>query len=1292
MKIFFVMQLLSFIKYKKSSFTLILLSFSTLLFSAQITISQKLNWAERYDYQTRNVNYPIFLTFSGAVFNTEKFKDLPRFFLKNTLKDAENIAIKLKDEVYEPISKSLKFQNQEIVSSLNSPEIITHIGFERGVQILAIDFLPIRLNSSTGLYEKLISFDIVINYDIRVKSNEMAFAKKGYTANSVLSQGSWFKIGVVENGIHYLNADFFAKNHIDLTNVDPRTIKIYGNGSGMLPQLNSAFRYDDLHENAITVYGESDGTFNQGDYILFYGQAQNNQWKYDKSSGRYNHLNNIYSDTTYYFLTFGSTNGKRISSQTSIPTENVTSSEYDYNFVHEVENANLIKSGRLWLGERFDQVLQYSFSVNMGAVNTSVPVFVKSSVVARSFAQSNIYLTVNGSNLMTHSVGSIDGNFEMPYAATDGYKTATATVTNSNISITYSYDQPLSSSVGWLDYFEFQSRNFLQISSNSHLQFRDSKSVGAGKITKFTIATNRILRVWELNNVLEPIELNVTNSGSNSSIISQTDSLKEFIAFDVSNYITPIFFGQIQNQNLHNIPQTDYVIVTHPQFINEAKQLANIYASKMRVQVISLDQIYNEFSSGAQDICAIRDFMRMLYSRATTAADMPKYLLLFGRASYDYKYRIPNNTNFIPTYESVESMDPVYSYNSDDFFGLLDNNEGTWDSPNGDFGELIDIGVGRIPAQNNFQAQTMVNKIIGYKSSASFGDWRNRMTFVTDREVAGEGFVGDADPLANGIIKTAKNYNVLKLYSDAYKIVAEAGGDRNPAVEAEIVKSVERGALFVNYTGHGGQVGLSADRILNTDDINGWTNGFKLPLFLTATCQFSPFDDPALTSAGELTLLNPNGGGIALFSTVRLTNSGSNQNLNENFFKYAGFDSSSVNNRRNLGDIFMKTKNYCFSDKNTRNFTLLGDPAMMLAYPDFKVATTSINTKPISSVADTMKAFAKVTVTGNITDNNGITLTNFNGIIYPTVFDKMQTYVRINPPAAPPTFQMQVNAIYRGKATVKDGMFNFSFVVPKDISYQNGYGKISYYANNNLNDASGYYENFIIGGTADTVGVDKNGPQMSLFMNDLKFVEWGITDENPLFIANLKDENGINIVGTGIGRDLELTITNSSTNQKLYVNDYYQSKLDTYQEGTVNYRFKNLPQGNNNVKLRAWDVYNNMSEGSLDFIVATSADMALQHVLNYPNPFTTHTTFHFDHNKVGFPLVVSVQIFTISGKLVKTLHTETIASSGHFEELSWDGKDDYGDAIGKGVYVYKVSVKSDQGNTAQQFQKLVILN
>jgi hypothetical protein len=443
-----------------------------------------------------------------------------------------------------------------------------------------------------------------------------------------------------------------------------------------------------------------------------------------------------------------------------------------------------------------------------------------------------------------------------------------------------------------------------------------------------------------------------------------------------------------------------------------------------------------------------------------------------------------------------------------------------------------------------------------------------------------------------------------------------------------------------------------------------------------------------------MVLLNPNGGGIALFTTVRLVSSGSNYSLNTYFYNRVGFDSASALKPIRIGEILRLTKNdYLSSDKNERNFTLLGDPAIFLAYPQNRVQTTSINNQNVSTTVDTLRALAKVSISGKITDLQSNTLSNFNGIIYPTVYDKPSTYRTIgNNLGSPQTnFTMQNNVIYRGKASVVNGLFSFTFVVPKDISYEIGYGKISYAADNGTTDAIGYYDNIIVGTTSDTISPDNIGPEMKLYLNDEQFVYGGVTNENPTLIVKLKDDNGINITGRGVGRDISMVLNDNIT-KNVALNEYYQAKTDSYQEGEVRFKMKDLPQGKNMLKTRAYDVYNNSSDAMLEFVVANSQEMALQHVLNYPNPFTTNTTFHFDHNKAGEAIKVQVQIFTISGKLIKTLQTDAVTSGNHFDQLQWDGRDDFGDNIGKGVYIYKVKVKSNTGKSAEEFQKMVILN
>jgi hypothetical protein len=1286
------MQQLFFKKFIKFGFFGLWLMFCSIgeeLRAAEVVTTVKLNWSEKTGYVVDGKTYPKFYTFDHAIFDAQKSGGLPVFSSKVAVYGGQNINVLLKNVQYEELPFNSTFQDKEKIGKEYTTAYT--LAYEVKKPFVMVSVLPVRINGN-GRVERLTQFELAVSYEGGVAENTLQ--KKAFAQNSVLATGVWYKIGVTQTGVQVITRQFLKDAGLNVDAIDPRTIKIYGIGAGKLPQKNSAFRYDDLPENAIVVEGESDGVFNDQDRILFYGKAQKDVWAYNTTTNRYDHQTNIYTDITCYFITYGGTTGKRIQTAASPGAPTVQVNQFDRLYLHQVDRVNLIKSGRAWLGEEFSRVNTYSFAVDMGSVNPAEPLYLVSRVAARSFSQSAFAVTINNAGAFNHIVPAVVADFEQPYASFDaGTNSATASVSSGNVTIGYTYHSSVAGSTGWLDYFEIQTRNWLAQNA-AQFSFRDARNVAPGAIAEYSITSQSASNIWDVTVPVAVTRYASTFAGGVTKFTCQADTIREFIAFDGSSFITPSSIEKVSNQNLHGLSAADLFIVTHSKFLSEAQSLAAFHKqhSGLRVHVITTGQIYNEFGSGMPDLVAIRDCMRMFYKRAATTQDLPKYLTIFGRASYDYKNRINNNTNYVPTYESEESFDPVRTYNSDDFLGLLDDSDGKWDSDT-DTKELLDIAIGRLPAQDNEQAEVMVNKIINYAKNPVFGDWKTKLVFVADDE-DGNIHMHQANDLATNATNNFKDYNIKKIFIDAYKEENTSGGERNPLAQQEIVNTVQQGAMIVNYTGHGGEIGWASERILNTDDIQQWTNGGKLPLFVTATCEFSRFDDPARTSAGEMVLLNSNGGGIALFTTVRLVNSGSNKALNDYFYDHVGLDSISAYDRKRLGEILRLTKNdYGATDKNERNFTLLGDPAIFLAYPTHRVITSAIDTKPVTAVPDTLKAFAKVTVSGKVTDIYNNFLSGFSGVVYPTVYDKPALYSTIgnNPASYPEAFSMRNNVIYRGKASVTNGLFTFSFIVPKDIAYEIGYGKISYEGDNGTVDAIGQYQNIIVGGTADSIPPDNAGPEMKLYLNDEKFVYGGITNPDPVLIIKLRDQYGINITGRGVGRDISLVV-NNDVSKTTSLNEYYQAKIDSYQEGEIHYPMKDLPQGKNMLKTRAFDIYNNSSDGILEFVVATSEEMALQHVLNYPNPFTSNTTFHFDHNKAGEAITVQVQIFTISGKLVKTLQTETVTNGNHFDQLSWDGKDDYGDAIGKGAYIYKVKVKSLSGKSAEQLQKLVILN
>jgi len=1117
--------------------------------------------------------------------------------------------------------------------------------------------------------KRILFFTLLFCFSISSRSDEKT--------SSVLASGNWYKIAVQQDGVYRITQSDLSDLGVNTSNLSCNKIRIFGSGGGMLPKLNSNFRYDDLQENAISVVDiNNNDIFESGDYILFYGQSPD-RWSYNTTDGRFHHQKNLFSRKTFYFITTDLGNGgKRIQSK-GIPNFNVTVNSFDDYDFHEEDLENFIKSGAQWYGEKFDLTNSYSFNFSFPNLVQSTPVYVKTAVAARSFSSSNFTIKENSTILQSISVAQVDPHYTADYAKlSSNFITFTG---NANMEISVSYNQPQNTSVGWLDYLELNVRRQLRMSGNQ-MFFRDIQSVADSTNAKFVIsnATSSI-SVWDVSEPVNIIERNTDFLSNQMSFIASSDSLKEYLAFNGDSYYSTELIGKISNQNLHGSDEdVEYVIVSHPDFLSAANNLAQHHEQKdgIKTIVVTPQEIYNEFSSGAQDITAIRDFLRMFYKKPSNKL---KYLLLFGDASYDPLSRIMNNTNFVPSYQSNNSVSPTQSYITDDYYGLLDDMEGHFTN------DLVDIGIGRFPVQTLMQANDMVQKVKDYGNKMSFGDWRNKVTFVADDGDANDGntHMWQADSLANIIDDNYKNINIKKIYLDAYTQESTPGGPRSLDAQNAITESVEKGSFLINYSGHGGELGWSKERILEVAQINKWENENNLPLFVTATCEFSRFDDPDRVSAGEYVLLNKDGGAIALLSTSRLVYAAPNYFLNKQFVKVL-FEKEDGELPR-LGDLFRQTKVNSGTALNNRNFTLLGDPALRLAYPDLNVSTTAIY--------DTISALGEVIVSGQIEDENGNLVSNFNGLVFPTVFDKEEVLNTLGQESSTPMpYRNQNNILYKGRASVIGGVFSFSFVVPKDIAYNFGNGRISYYAisADSLLDASGYDESFIIGGTASDISVDYDGPDIQLFINNEHFISGGMTNQDPLLFAILNDFSGINTVGNGIGHDI-VAVLDEESNQSISLNDYYTADTDNYKSGELTYPFYDLEKGYHTLQLKVWDVFNNSSEETINFYVTNVENFSLSELLNYPNPFKDNTEFYFQHNRAGEFLDVELQIFDLSGRMVASINKNIYDNGYRIGPINWNGTTNSGEKLGAGVYVYRFNVKAEDGTLESKAERLIIL-
>ncbi|MFZ4547490.1 MAG: type IX secretion system sortase PorU, partial [Bacteroidales bacterium] len=672
---------------------------------------------------------------------------------------------------------------------------------------------------------------------------------------------------------------------------------------------------------------------------------------------------------------------------------------------------------------------------------------------------------------------------------------------------------------------------------------------------------------------------------------------------------------------------------------------------------------------------------KMLYDRASTDK-MPKYLLLFGDGSYDYKDKIASNTNFIPTWQSVESFDPIHSIVTDDYFGTLDNNEGK------SYTDVVDIGIGRLPVATPLEAEQAVDKIIHYSVATpkTMADWRDMVTFVADDE--DDEHVEHSEILANDLDLNYPEMNVDKVYLDSYLQVASSSGNRYPDVNKAITQRVEKGSLILNYIGHGGETGWAHEEVLTVNEINNWSNFDNMPVFVTATCEFSRFDDPRRRAAGEYVLTNPKGGGIALFTTTRPTYGTPNFELNKKFFQYAM--SKTDGQRLRMGDIIMKSKQDKGSNENGRKYVLLGDPALQISFPALNVVTTLFNGHAPGSAADTLKAFMEVSIEGIIADANGDVVSGFNGTVFPTVFDKAVTQKTLaNDGGTIFSYQLRKNLLYKGKVNVENGHFSFTFIVPKDIAYQYDEGKISYYATNDVTDAYGYYTNVIVGGSADPDLVDTKGPDIGLYMNNNLFQDGGITDQNPKLLAIVSDDNGINTVGNGIGHDIT-AVLDGNTSAPYILNDFYQSDINTFKSGYILFPFSMLSAGEHTINLKVWDIFNNSSESEIHFTVVPSGDFVISKTYSYPNPFREYTDIVFEHNQQGVDFDIRAEIYSTSGQLVRVIEQTSAQTGSVSTPIRWDGMRENGSRMSNGLYIYNLIVRASNGLDSQISGRLIL--
>jgi hypothetical protein len=1222
---------------------------------------RNISWIQKSE--TINSAETASLDFEGSVVIDQS--QFPYWFESFDLSSV-NAEVLIKDAVFEPVKNFPIKLSDSIGSDLKYK---SEVGTSAGHSVLRVTVLPfVRRNNQI---ERLVEFTLSVNENLnQLKSASTAYQ---WESASVLASGKWVKICVKDRGIYKITFDQLKQWGFS----DPDKVSLYGNGGYMLPVSNKNISSDDL--NAYPVWKGKDSA--SKDCIFFYSTG-NIRLVENTVTGKYTHQQNYYSDKTYFYLSDQGTplTINKIAELTETAGKEITSFP-NYTF-YEKEALNLISSGSQWFGEKFSMSSSQTISLTLDNPDLTKTAQIIVSAAGKSSSSSNMSVLLNGASANGLSFQAVDVSDATSDYADNSVAESSVTLSSKTLPVKLTYNASNSSSEAWLDYISVNYQSLLNANADVYL-FRGKGNDGSVTVSEFVVSgatsSTKIIDVTDINN---SFEMPTTYADGQMKFKSNSSLTREYVAFNPAGTIPePELVGTVDNQNLHGTDAPEMIIVSNSALLSAANTLAEFHRTndQMTVLVVTPEVIYNEFSGGLPDPAGLRNYFKMCYDRgAESGKNTLKYVLLMGDGSFDNRNILGGNHNLIPTYQSDNSLSPTESFVTDDFFVFLDADEG------GSQG-TVDLGIGRISASTLDDATTVVDKIENYYKQASMGNWRNVVTFIADDE-DNNTHMTQAESLASFVNKTYPGFFTDKIYLDAYTQLSTSGGEKYPDVTTAINTRVKQGTLVMNYTGHANEKKLADEDVLDIDVIDSWNNYNRLPIFVTATCEFSRFDADD-TSAGETILFNPKGGGVGLFSTTRLVYSGANFVLNSQFFKYI-FEKDEQGNNLRLGDVMLKAKAAANTGTNQLNFTLLADPAMRLANPSYQVKTTSINGNDAETKVDTIPTLSVVTVKGYVADSNGAKLTSFNGEIIPTVFDKALAVETLgNGGQTPMSYTVQNNIIYKGLASVKNGEFEFSFFVPKDISYKPGKGKILYYAYNETNDAQGSFDGFYVGGSSNNTISDSTGPDVELFLNSYSFKDGDQVSASSVLLANISDETGINTSGTGIGHDIT-AVLDGDNSDIMVLNDYFQADKDNYTSGKIVFPLTGLAEGEHTLVLKVWDVLNNSTEVEISFVVKD--DFRIETVNCYPNPMWEQTKFVFTHNHPDETFDVQLEVFQSTGSRVDSFQASVGSSGTASLPFEWTPASRRV-KMKPGVYIYRITATSNDGKISTASGRLVFV-
>lgn len=1117
--------------------------------------------------------------------------------------------------------------------------------------------------------------------------SELLESREEQMTTSLLSTGRWVKIRVADNGIHMLTHTQLKKMGFS----DPSKVRLYGYGGHLLSESDTESWRDDLCETYL---------YHGNDRLIFYACGPVS-WNL-REDNTFVHTVNPYAKYGYYFLTEAETSqipASRSKAAAEISVHKAADTNANYitttpaYALHEVDDYAWYHGGRK-LVESYD----YS-SGNVRTYQFDVP-----DAAPSSKGYLDVCFTHNGSTSTTLSVtaGGVQlGSFSLTPVGSHSTASATSrvypvSIENATYSVKLTHNRGAGIS-GRLDYLRLSYVSGIVLGKPFYATRPGINSYAIGGADEHTI-------VWDITDPAAPSEVPCDFKGNMLTFSTENAWGDTYIAFDPrATYPMPEEVGEVPNQNLRGTEPTDYTIIVPAsgKLRSQAERLAQVHRERnaLAVKVVSADEVYNEFSSGTPDATAYRRYLKMLYDRAESAEQLPKYLLLFGDGAWDNRMLSSawdgcSPDDYLLCYESEESFSATSAYVVDDYFGLLDNGEGANLKT-----DKVDIGIGRFPVTTVEQARDVVDKVVAYIQNANAGAWKNTILMLGD-DGDDNRHMADAEKVAKMLENEYPDYMVKRVYWDAFPMEATSTGNSYPAVRKRLLELLKEGALMVNYSGHGAPDVISHELVINKSDMEQLSSP-RLPVWVTASCDITPFDNSA-SSFGENAFLNPRGGVIALMTSTRTTYAEQNRRLNHFFSKYV-FARDDKGRRMSLGDAMRMAKcslitsgvGYEDTSGNKLNYVLIGDPALVVGNADYSVVVDELNGVPVGEGQDVvLKAGSEVVVKGHVNGMEGAAITDFSGVLHVSVFDNLETVLCRNnanvQDLEPFSYRERTKRIFVGSDSINNGYFTFTFRIPMDINYSMESGLINLYAvdDTRQREAKGACDAFLLGGTDESLNNDGEGPQVQLYLNSPDFITGGQVNETPRLVVLLEDADGINTSGN-MGHDL-VAVVDGKPSMRYELNEYYTSSVGEYTRGMVAYVLPELEEGMHTLTFRAWDMMNNSTTVTIEFEVVKGLTPHISQIQATHNPARDYTIFEFTHDRPENEVSVTVEVFDFSGRVLWK-HEERVVSIDNSYSLSWNLCASLGAPLSSGVYLYRVTVASPSGKSTSQAQKLVIL-